>query len=163
MHRVAMGRRIASAVATASLAGALGVAGAAPALAAAPAPLSFTIDYTRNTSIPQSPSLGGGFAGNGPVLDAWGRVIGRTFDTCAVDGIEGPTKMDADCGAYIIFNDGDELNLSTQAVIDANPMDYPYRFKAVVEGGTGVYNGAQGEATVTAERPGVYKVDVKFS
>ncbi|MER6333485.1 hypothetical protein ABT298_30010 [Streptomyces sp. NPDC001034] len=163
MHRVAMGRRIASAVATASLVGALGVAGAAPALAAAPAPLSFTIDYTKATSIPQAPTLGGGFAGNGPVLDASGQTIGRTFDTCGIDGIEGPTKMDADCGAYVVFNNGDELNLSTQAVIDANPMDYPYTFKAVVEGGTGTYNGAQGEATVTAQRPGVYKVDVQFS
>nr|WP_143070944.1 hypothetical protein [Streptomyces malaysiense] len=163
MYRVVVGRRIASAVATASLVGALGVAGAAPALAATPAPLSFTIDYTRNTSIPQSPTLGAGFAGNGPVFDAQGRVIGRTFDTCGIDGVESPTKVDADCGAYVVFDNGDELNLSTQAVIDANPMDYPYRFKAVVEGGTGMYNGAQGEATVTAERPGVYKVDVKFA
>ncbi|MFH8336848.1 hypothetical protein [Streptomyces sp. AM6-12] len=163
MQKVALGRRIASAAATASLLGALGVAGAAPALAAVPAPLSFTIDYTRNTSIPQTPSLGAGFAGNGPVLDSSGRVIGRTFDTCGIDGVEGPTRMDADCGAYVVFNNGDELDLSTQAVIDANPMDYPYRFKAVVEGGTGEYNGARGDATVTAERPGVYKVDVKFT
>ncbi|MFJ9929116.1 MULTISPECIES: hypothetical protein [Streptomyces] len=162
MHRLAVGRRLASAVATASLVGALGVAGAVPALAAAPAPLSFTIDYTKNTSIPQTPHLGGGFAGNGPVLDASGKQIGRTFDTCGIDGIEGPSKMDADCGAYVIFNNGDELNLSTQAVIDANPFDYPYTFKAVVEGGTGAYDGAQGEAKVTAERPGVYKVDVHF-
>jgi hypothetical protein len=162
MQRFAVGRRIASAVATASLVGAVGVVGAAPALAAAPAPLSFTIDYTKNTSIPQAPTLGGGFAGNGPVLDASGKQIGKTFDTCGIDGIESVTKLDANCGAYVIFDNGDELNLSTQAMIDANPLDYPYTFKAVVEGGTGAYNGAQGEATVTAQRPGVYKVDVQF-
>jgi hypothetical protein len=162
MHRLALGRRIAAAVATASLAGALGVAGAAPALAAAPAPLSFTIDFTKNTSIPQVPHLGGGFAGNGPVLDASGAQIGKTFDTCGIDRVESLTKLDANCGAYVIFNNGDELNLSTQALIDANPLDYPYTFKAIVEGGTGAYDGAKGEAKVTAEKPGVYKVDVQF-
>ncbi|RVU23678.1 hypothetical protein EOT10_16475 [Streptomyces antnestii] len=162
MQKIAMGKRIAAAVATASLAGGLGLAGAAPALADAPAPLSFTIDYTKATSIPQTPTLGGSFAGNGPVLDASGKQIGKTFDTCGVDGIESPTKLDAQCGAYVIFANGDELNLSAQAPIDVNPLDYPYTFKAVVEGGTGAYNGVNGEATVTAQKPGVYKVDVQF-
>jgi hypothetical protein len=159
-------KRIAAAVATTSLAGALGLAGAAPALAAsraaAPAPLSFTIDFTKKTSIPQVPNLGGGFAGNGPVVDASGMQIGKAYDTCGIDDVESLTKLDVNCGAYVIFTNGDQLNLNTQALIDVNPLDYPYKFKAVVVGGTGTYVGAQGEATVTAQKPGVYNVDVVF-
>ena len=81
MQRPVAGKRIATALATASLAAALGAAGAAPVQAAdqstTPEPVSFVIDFTT-TSIPQVPSLGGGFAGNGPVTDALGRRIGIT-------------------------------------------------------------------------------------
>ncbi len=166
MYRAAVGRRVAAALATASLAGALGLAGSVPAQAASPAlkphPVSFTIDFTK-TSIPQVPTLGAGFAGNGPVLDATGKKIGKVFDTCGVDGIENPTTADAICTAYVLFDNGSELELTTQAKIDVNPLDYPYKFKAVVEGGTGTYDGAQGEATVTAAKPGVYEVNVQFT
>ncbi|TLS47625.1 hypothetical protein FE633_03835 [Streptomyces montanus] len=165
MQRPVAGKRIATALATASLAAALGAAGAAPVQAAdqstTPEPVSFVIDFTT-TSIPQVPSLGGGFAGNGPVTDALGRRIGKVYDTCTFNAIEGLTSASALCKAVVVFNDGDQLSLSGQAKIELNPLKYPYEFKAMVEGGTGDYNGARGEATVTAERPGVYKVDVQF-
>ncbi|KUO17266.1 hypothetical protein AQJ91_30815 [Streptomyces dysideae] len=156
-----MKRRIAATLATASLAGAIGLAGAAPALAA-PDPLSFTVDFTKNTSIPQVPNLGGGFAGNGPVFDDSGQRIGTVYDTCGIDAVKNFTSFEALCQAYVVFNDGDRLDLSTQANIELNPLNYPYTIKGVVRGGTGWYAGAQGEATITAQKPGVYDVDVKF-
>ncbi|MFF9127657.1 hypothetical protein ACF09J_31090 [Streptomyces sp. NPDC014889] len=165
MHKSAVGKRLAAAFATASLAGALGLAGSGSAQAAsataAPEPLSFTIDYSK-TSIPQVPTLGAGFAGNGPVYDASGNQIGKVYDACTVDGVESVTTVHALCHAYVIFSNGDELDLSTQAKIELNPLKYPYTIKAVVQGGTGAYSGAQGEAAVTAQKPGVYKVDVQF-
>ncbi|MFF4762030.1 hypothetical protein [Streptomyces sp. NPDC001292] len=165
MHESAVGKRFATAFAAASPAGFLGLAGSGSARAASatavPAPLSFTIDYSK-TSIPQVPTLGAGFAGNGPVHDASGAQIGKVYDACTVDGVENVTTAHALCNAYVIFDNGDELDLSTQAKIDLNPLHYPYTIKAVVQGGTGAYSGAQGEATVTAQKPGVYKVDVQF-
>jgi hypothetical protein len=167
MHRPAVGKRIAAALATASLTGALGLAGSAPALSAgrgAPlAPLHFTVDFSKKTPIPQNPNVGAVFAGNGPAFDATGKQIGKVYETCAVDDIEGLMTMDALCEAYVVFDNGDRLALSTQARIDVNPLDYPYTMEGVVEGGTGAYNGARGDATITAEKPGLYDVVVHFT
>ncbi|MDT0461868.1 hypothetical protein [Streptomyces gibsoniae] len=161
MHRPAVGKRIAAAFATASLTGVLGLVGSAPAQAAAPEPLSFTVDFA-NTSFPQFPKLGGGFAGNGPALDSNGNQIGTVYDTCAVDGVENVTTADVICHVFVKFAGGDELDLSTQAPVDVNPLDFPYTFNAVVQGGTGLYDGAQGEATIIATKPHVYQVVVAF-
>jgi len=159
MRKLAAGKRIAATLATASLAGALGLAASGPAQAADS--LNFTIDFSK-TSFPQVPNLGGGFAGNGPVTDADGKQIGRAFDTCAVDGIENASTADVICTVYVKFDNGSELDLSTQAPIDVNPADYPYTFDGVVQGGTGEFDGAKGQAKVTAVQPRVYKVAVDF-
>ncbi|OIJ98446.1 hypothetical protein [Streptomyces colonosanans] len=161
MRKLAAGRRIAATLATASLAGALGLTGSGQAQAAAPEPLNFTVDFSR-TSFPQVPTLGAGFAGNGPVVDAEGNQIGTAFDTCAVDGVENATTADVICTVYVKFANGSELDLSTQAPVDVNPFDYPYTFQGVVQGGTGAYDGAQGQATIIAHRPRVYEVVVSF-
>jgi hypothetical protein len=162
MRGPAVKRRIAATLATASLAGAIGLTGAAPALAMTPEPLSFTVDFTKNTSIPQVPNLGGGFAGSGPVFDDSGAQIGTIYDTCGINAVTNVTTFGALCQAYVVFDDGDRLDLSAQADIKLNPLNYPYTIKGVVRGGTGWYSGAQGEVTIEAQRPGVYDVDVKF-
>ena len=161
MRKLAAGKRIAAALTTVSLAGALGLAVSGQAQAAAPQSLNFTVDFSK-TSFPQVPTLGGSFAGSGPVTDADGKQIGKAFDTCAVDGIENATTADALCTVIVKFDNGSELELSTQARLDVNPADYPYKLDAVVQGGTGDYEGAKGQASIEAVKLHVYKVSVDF-
>jgi hypothetical protein len=155
-------------LAAVACAGALALAGAVPASAstptghrdAAPGSQTFTIDFS-DTTLSGVPGLGSAFVGDGPVTDATGATVGTARDHCDVESVN-PASDTVECNTVVTFQDGSELHITADAPIPLSPFAYPYTFEGIVDGGTGQYDGASGDAQITAESPGVYQVQLQL-
>lgn len=163
MNAGKMRKRIAATVAAGACATVLASAGPAVARAATAqhAPLTFTVSFDQ-PGMTAPPAPGTTMTGRGVALGAGGNRIGTVTETCTADGEENSSAFDAACNIYVNFNDGDTLNLAAQSKYDLNQSDYPYAAHLIVQGGSGEYDGASGDATAIAERPGEYKIFVDF-
>jgi hypothetical protein len=149
-------KRLATGMAAAAFAAMLALGAGAPAFAD---PTGFTIDFTH-TTIPGNPHLGASFVGNGPVTDGNGNQIGTVVDHCDEDAITSNAAT-VQCNVIVNLSDG-ELDITVEAPIPDNQTAYPYTFDGIVQGGTGAYDGASGDAHFTAKEPGVYHVDLEL-
>ena len=162
MQRFASKKRLAAGLATVSIAAAMAMAAGAPAQASTPVPkdsLTFTVDYIH-TTIPGNPTFGASFVGNGTVTDSGGNQIGTADDHCDEDQITFQA-VTVQCNSVISLSDG-EIDITSVAPIPILQTAYPYSFDGIIQGGTGSYDGAQGDARITAKEPGLYKVTLSF-
>lgn len=166
MQRTTKKARLAAATSAAAFAAALALFGSAPAHAAAASPsqppggsMSFTVDFTH-TTIPGNPQLGDSFVGNGTVLDDNGNQIGTAVDHCDEAKVSN-NGTTVECTTIVNLRNG-ELDIVAEAPIPDAQKSYPYNFDGIVQGGTGAFDGASGDAHLTAQEPGVYHVDVQL-
>lgn len=163
MQRFSGKRRTAWGMAAGASAAALALLACAPAQASARAaaqdPTTFTVDYSH-TTIPGNPVFGATFVGNGIVTDESGNQVGTADDHCDEDSVS-LNSVTVQCSSVITFPDG-ELHIVTLAPIPDLQTAYPYSFDGIVQGGTGAYDGASGDAHLTATEPGVYQVTLQL-
>lgn len=163
MQRFTSRKRLAAGLATVSLATAVAMGAGAPAQASTPVPkdsVTFTVDYLH-TTIPGNPQFGAGFVGNGTVTDSGGNQIGTADDHCDEDQVT-LQAVTVQCNSVLSLQNG-EIDITTVAPIPILQTAYPYTFDGIIQGGTGAYDGAQGDAHITAKEPGIYEVTLNFT
>lgn len=152
-------KRLGIGIAAAAFAAVAAIGAGAPAAFADPANTSFTIDFIH-TTIPGNPALGDTFVGNGSITDDHGNLIGTAVDHCAEDLVTADsTTVQCTTTANL---PGGKLDIDAEAPIPDNQTAYPYTFDGVIKGGTGEYDGASGQAHITAKEPGVYHVTLEL-
>jgi hypothetical protein len=152
-------KRLTTGMATTAFAAVLALGAGAPAFADPAAGSSFTVDF-NHTTIPGNPQFGDSFAGNGTVTDDSGNQIGTAVDHCDEDLVTQDSTT-VQCTTIVNLHDG-ELEINAELPIPDNQTAYPYSFDGIVQGGTGAYDGASGDAHITAKEPGVYHVDLEL-
>lgn len=138
--------------------------GAAPAFAATAGPAdgtspTYTLDFT-NTTFSPSATAGSTIVGTGTVQDQSGATVGTVDDACTLISVDPSGDGMAQCTDTLNIN-GDQLVLSTLGRMDPSPMNAG-SFGGEVQGGTGAYDGAAGDASFQVVSPGVYTVTLNL-
>jgi hypothetical protein len=152
-------KHLAKGVAAVAFAAVLALGTGAPAFADPIAGNGFTIDFVH-TTIPGTPQFGASFVGNGTVTDDSGNQIGTAVDHCDEEAVT-QNSATVTCTTIVNLQDG-ELDITAEAPIPNNQTAYPYTFDGVVQGGTNAYDGASGDAHITAKEPGIYHVALEL-
>jgi hypothetical protein len=157
MNAVVLGKRLAVAAATAGLALSVG----APAFAGtSPTPragaLFYTLDFT-STNWSAGEKAGGAVVGTGFVLDASGNQIGTVSDACLVVSAVDAYNEVAECTDTLMLPQG-SMQVSTLGSISANTKGAV--FAGIVQGGTGVFDGASGDVSFTTVGVATYQATI---